>query len=633
MSSSTKALYIDTILDEIIWLSHAGSCRDLNCRNPFSLDPSGCTYQEAHLRALSRCILVCKLWAEIGIPQLWSSYANYMNLLSLVKTVGWDVPQKDWFDKSAIDAEVSKLKLLQFYYVFARHCLKPFLPPQRRFPSTRSQLDRWFFHAEYVRVLAIGGMAYKDYGTYYGEDYFPDSFLTLAHIAERPILPHLKALIAYGSWLNRSSAPLILATILSQSVLHLEIRLPNYGSNHRDILEIIRQRSPKLQYLQVLGDPQPHCNILSKFLPSLRSLQVLRLDPLAGRDFDDFLANIGPNLLQLQILNFQPNENIYALGLPVSTNKTNREKVGAILPSMDTLLLEWKKDICCSRGDILSKTFGHNHPLRFLSVVHKVYTCPRNGTKTGCTSHYCKAIGSAFPFLETFHLKYRQRSNDTSILRIFLEPLLKSTHLTEFSVIGFDVADRSELSEFLTCLPSLVKLEIVGSQIFSLWPDYAPLGISEEFMREFVAEEIAEGGILAKGARGIGLDCLAMIKDHSPRLKELKLKLVASATNHLQQALQPFDNLEKLEFVHSFWNFRQPDFNHGKAACFISSFMNTTTNFVFRKDYSLEDNLGDREDLEDERGRPWLDYSEEYYTFCKQFQEKVGLAHDARLEE
>jgi hypothetical protein len=89
MSSCTRALSIDIIVDEIIWLSHAGSCKNNRCQNPFSLNPKRCRHHGSHLRALARRILVCKLWAKIGIPQLWASYTRDKNLLSLVSAVHW----------------------------------------------------------------------------------------------------------------------------------------------------------------------------------------------------------------------------------------------------------------------------------------------------------------------------------------------------------------------------------------------------------------------------------------------------------------------------------------------------------------------------------------------------------------
>jgi hypothetical protein len=85
MSSTAKALNIVIIVDEIIWLSHAGSCND--CRNPLRLDLGHCYYSVDHKRALSRHILVCELWAKIGIAQLWGSYAEARNLLSIMNNV------------------------------------------------------------------------------------------------------------------------------------------------------------------------------------------------------------------------------------------------------------------------------------------------------------------------------------------------------------------------------------------------------------------------------------------------------------------------------------------------------------------------------------------------------------------
>jgi hypothetical protein len=512
-------------------------------------------------------------------------------------------------------------------------------------PPSRAQLDRWVFYANYVRALTVNGMAGRDRD----KVYHPGSFLKLAHITERPVLPNLKTLVAYGSWVQTwdSSAPSIFATILSESVLRLDIDHLHY-SDARGILEIIRQQAPKLRFLRLffLSSPNPRCDMLCKFLPSLCFLQILRLHP--GCASDDLFASIGPNLPHLQILDFQldPEDEIYdkayVLGLQ-PFNKPN-QGMGAEFPSLKSLLLEWGPTICCSLGDTITKKFGHKHPLRILStsVAHKPgeSLCPNNdGIEIECIPHYCKALGPVFPFLESFHLNSHTDFDPIPTLKMELvQSLLICTHLKELSLIGFDVADNLELSNFLACWPNLVKLEIVGPELLSLWHTYGN-EIDEEIMWDFVNNEIAEGGILVlEGARGISLECLTMIKDHLPRLKQLKITLVVCATEHLQQALQPFDDLEKLEFTHSFWNFRQPDFDHRKAARFISSFMNSTTEFVFREDFSLKHYLCDSElremqDRDEETDRPWTVYSKDYNKFCEPFQEKVVLARDARLDE
>jgi hypothetical protein len=96
MSSCIKALNIDIIVDEVIWLSQAGSCKFIECENSFSnLNLYLCLDREAHLRALSRCILVCKLWARIGISQLWGFYTEDKHLLALIVPGG---PNMDLMD-------------------------------------------------------------------------------------------------------------------------------------------------------------------------------------------------------------------------------------------------------------------------------------------------------------------------------------------------------------------------------------------------------------------------------------------------------------------------------------------------------------------------------------------------------
>jgi hypothetical protein len=91
-TSIQRALDIDAILDRVIWLVHA-SC-EWNCLDDFR--PGYCRNINEHLIDLARCILVCKKWAGLGIPQLWGSYATDANLLALVT----DLPQ----DRTLFDA-------------------------------------------------------------------------------------------------------------------------------------------------------------------------------------------------------------------------------------------------------------------------------------------------------------------------------------------------------------------------------------------------------------------------------------------------------------------------------------------------------------------------------------------------
>jgi hypothetical protein len=81
--SASRALSIDTIVDEVIWLLQAGGCIEMDCWDPAAIDKP-CPNYATHLRDLYQCILVCKKWSQIGIVQLWSSYASDWNLLSLL---------------------------------------------------------------------------------------------------------------------------------------------------------------------------------------------------------------------------------------------------------------------------------------------------------------------------------------------------------------------------------------------------------------------------------------------------------------------------------------------------------------------------------------------------------------------
>jgi hypothetical protein len=113
MSSCIKALNIDSIVDEVIWLSQAGSCKSIDCQDlgVNGLHPPLYHCRVAHLRSLSQCILVCKLWSRIGVPQLWSVYTKDKNLLALIQVK----PDKPGVDlqkickESTIDTEVRYL--------------------------------------------------------------------------------------------------------------------------------------------------------------------------------------------------------------------------------------------------------------------------------------------------------------------------------------------------------------------------------------------------------------------------------------------------------------------------------------------------------------------------------------------
>jgi hypothetical protein len=483
---------------------------------------------------------------------------------------------------------------------------------------------------EYVRTLTIKGISGKGLG----KDYHPESFLRLPHITERPIVPSLRTLVAHGSWLAKSSAPPILAAILSQSVRHLEIDLP-FKSNHREMLEIVHQHAPELRSLQLLGVfAEPHGDILYKLLPSFTSLQVLRLDPECARG--DLLASIG-NLRQLQALDFQvglKNDKFYTSALPVSTHPN---RATATFPCLGSLLLEWETEICCSLGDIISKTFGHNHPLRFLSVVHKEYACPGNRPEKDCISRYCEAFGSAFGSLESFRLESHNIGATPTLKLEVLKSICGCTRLTELSLVNFKGANSLEIMRFLPCWPNLVKLEIIGPRMVELWYQYSDDLDDEEDARVFVNMEIAKGEL--EDTEGIGMDCLTTIKEYLPDLKKLRLTITAFPTGHLrlEQPIHPFMSLEKLEFVHSFWNFRRSDFHPEEAARFISSFMNSDTEFILREDKSLEDDLSpdtDDSDSEDQDLHiPWMEYSREYNQFCEQLEEKVDFAYDTRSDE
>jgi hypothetical protein len=82
MASTAKALGMDSILDEIIWRLHAGSCaiercwgvkRDLNSDCSDNVDES---CRNSHRRTLHQTLIVSKRWFRITTPHLWGFYVN-----------------------------------------------------------------------------------------------------------------------------------------------------------------------------------------------------------------------------------------------------------------------------------------------------------------------------------------------------------------------------------------------------------------------------------------------------------------------------------------------------------------------------------------------------------------------------
>jgi hypothetical protein len=481
----------------------------------------------------------------------------------------------------------------------------------------RSCLDRWNVYAKSVQKLTIDGSHYHS-----------ETFLELARVSEQPILPSLKAVVAYGPWLARTSAPSILATVLSQSVHNLEIMLPSKGEA-RKILETIHLHAPRLRYLILRGPHSPPVrNIVCMLLPSFLSLQVLRLDSSYANT--DFLTAISPSLSGLWMLDFRfwryRRDHCDSVLPAKQAIRPNRE-IGAKLPSLTSLLLQCKAANCCHLGDIIGKTFGRNHQLRLLSITHNKFTCYNGGQVGECISRYCEAFSIAFPHLETLCLD----SKDNYIMPLKIEavkPLTQFTQLSQLSLIGLKVTDISEFTRFLACWPNLVKLEIIGSRLTSLW--FAD-GYDGEFAYRCIDNDVAEGKL--EGVEGIGLSCLTAISARLLHLKTLRLTLVASPSGHLEQAPQPFKNLETLDLTHSFLNFHLLDFNHEKAAQFINSVMDSRTGFIFREDESLVDDLRDGGELDTFENMAWVEYSREYNQFCKQFREKVDLSYHARLDE
>lgn len=125
VNTAQKALSIPPILSEIIWLTHAGSCSDTSCLpKPFGggfLDET-CNYRGDHLITLSQCILVCKYWAKVGIPQLWGFYTSEDNLLSLLT----DASHKyRWYNDPKPNSSVADVSFITLLWYF--HSYVPYM--------------------------------------------------------------------------------------------------------------------------------------------------------------------------------------------------------------------------------------------------------------------------------------------------------------------------------------------------------------------------------------------------------------------------------------------------------------------------------------------------------------------------
>jgi hypothetical protein len=78
--STVKALGIDSILDEIIWHLHAGSCTIEKCRGA-ALELSSVLFRDdkcfrSHRKSLGQILTVSKKWFRTTVPHLWGFYID-----------------------------------------------------------------------------------------------------------------------------------------------------------------------------------------------------------------------------------------------------------------------------------------------------------------------------------------------------------------------------------------------------------------------------------------------------------------------------------------------------------------------------------------------------------------------------
>jgi hypothetical protein len=92
--STARALDIDSILDEIIWHIHSGSCtiercqgfkRDLDSiQDPFHDSDNIGNCQSSHRKSLLQTLTVSKKWFRVTAPHLWGVYINGLVLFQFV---------------------------------------------------------------------------------------------------------------------------------------------------------------------------------------------------------------------------------------------------------------------------------------------------------------------------------------------------------------------------------------------------------------------------------------------------------------------------------------------------------------------------------------------------------------------
>jgi len=124
-----------------------------------------------------------------------------------------------------------------------------------------------------------------------------------------------------------------------------------------------------------------------------------------------------------------------------------------------------------------------------------------------------------------------------------------------------------------------------------------------------------------RSRKGLGLECLSVIRQSLPCLEELVLSVVASPTADLEDAPTPFANLHTLTLRESFYDFQLPDFDEMSAVRCLCSFLGPGTEFKFDQDQFLVDLRRFQARVSEQS---LLDnYREAYMNFRKAFEDSV----------
>ena len=109
ITSREKVLKDLSLLHEIIWELH-GHCRKCHGLSEFDEfvhenDHGSC--RKAHIKPLSSCILVSKLWSNVAIPQLWSHYTRIQELICLMADYPHTLSSKPWSDRKNNEVNIN----------------------------------------------------------------------------------------------------------------------------------------------------------------------------------------------------------------------------------------------------------------------------------------------------------------------------------------------------------------------------------------------------------------------------------------------------------------------------------------------------------------------------------------------